>query len=215
MKKILIVSACVVALSGCQTTRPNATTGEMETSNTTTGALLGCAGGAIIGAIANNGKGAAIGCAAGGVTGGVIGAQMDKTEAALRQELVNSGVQVKRNGDQIQLIMANAIAFETGKVDLSQSIKPSLNSVIKVMARYPDTNLLIEGHTDSVGSESSNQVLSERRAYAVSNYLNANGFDANRSRAVGFGELSPMCGNDSEQGKACNRRVELKITPKT
>ncbi|MBM26526.1 MAG: hypothetical protein CL760_12775 [Chloroflexi bacterium] len=215
LKSTLVAMSMTALLSGCQTTqRTNAMTGEQETNSTTKGIFAGCVGGAVIGAIANDGKGAAIGCAAGGAAGGVIGYQMDQQEEALRQELVGTGVQIKRVGeDKIELILAGDISFSTGSTRLAEGIKPALRSVVKVMNEFEDTDLIVSGHTDSVGSESSNQQLSKTRAMAVQNYLSENGLAYGRTHAQGFGELMPKCSNDTVQGKACNRRVELTIVP--
>lgn len=208
------IMASVVTLTGCQTTRTNATTGEIETNSATSGAAIGCFTGALIGAIANKGKGAAIGCAAGGGIGLAVGHNMDQQEEALRRELVSTGVQVKRDGNNINLVLKGDITFDTGKTHLSPSIKPALRSVVKVMNEYPDTELIISGHTDSVGSEILNQQLSEARAKTVQNYLNQSGLSRTRTHAEGYGELAPLCSNSTEKGKSCNRRVELTIIPK-
>ncbi|MDN2483322.1 OmpA family protein [Vibrio astriarenae] len=211
--KFILVTALSLPLllSGCQTTRQNAATGEQETNRTTSGALLGCAGGAIAGAIINKGKGAAIGCAAGGATGALVGSNMDKQEAELRQELLNSGVQIERNGERIELIIASDISFNSGGYDLQPSIKPTLDSIAKVMNRYPESNLLIEGHTDSTGSLELNELLAKARANSVQTALTSSGLEYNRTRTQGFGPHKPMCDNATPEGRACNRRVELTI----
>lgn len=217
IKKSMIVIAVtsVLTLSGCQTTRTNAMTGESETNSATSGAAIGCFTGALIGAIANKGKGAAIGCVAGGGVGLAVGYDLDQQESALRQELVRSGVQVKREGDKIKLIMDGDISFETGKTILSPSIKPALRSVVKVMNKFQDTDLIVSGHTDSKGNQTFNQQLSEARAKTVQSFLNQSGLSRSRTYAEGYGELVPLCTNETAQGRACNRRVELTIIPKS
>lgn len=215
LKKITLACLIAVMASGCQTTRQNAMTGEEEASATAQGVLGGCIGGAIAGAIINKGKGAAIGCAAGGVVGGVVGQEFDKQEAALRQELVSSGVQVKRVGeDKIELVLDGDISFATGKSDVSSAIKPSLSSVAKIMNEYPETKLIIEGHTDSVGSEASNLQLSKSRAYSVRSVLGNYGLGFDRMAVEAYGEKAPICTNKTKEGQSCNRRVELMIVPK-
>lgn len=215
LKSTFIAMSVAAMLSGCQATqRTNAMTGEQETNSATKGFLAGCVGGAVIGAIADDGKGAAIGCAAAGAAGGAIGYKMDQQEEILRQELVGTGVQIKRVGeDKIELVLAGDISFATGSTKLAEGIKPALRSVVKVMNEFEDTDLVISGHTDSVGSESSNQQLSKTRAMAVQNYLSENGLAYGRTHAQGFGELMPKCSNDTKEGQACNRRVELTIVP--
>lgn len=204
----------VISLTGCQTNSTNAYTGESETNNVVKNGAMGCLAGALVGAIANKGKGAAIGCVAAGGVGMAIGHSMDKQEAALRQELINTGVQIERNEDNIKLLIQGDISFDTGKTVLSSSIKPALNSVVKIMNNFNDTELIITGHTDSVGSSVSNQALSEARAKVVQAYLNQRGLSRSRTYSEGYGELSPICSNETKQGRECNRRVELTLIGK-
>lgn len=213
INKLLIVGFVTLSLTACAQ-RQNATTGEYETSSKTKGALGGCVAGAVIGGIIDDGKGAAIGCATAGGIGLAVGAQMDKQEAQFRQELLNSGVQVKRNGEQIELLLDGDITFSTGKSDISSAILPSLRSISKIMNEYPETTLIVEGHTDSVGSESSNALLSQNRAQSVQTELNKSGLSRSRTETSAYGEGRPRCSNDTEQGRKCNRRVELIIVPK-
>lgn len=214
MKKVITVALALAVLSGCQTTRQNAMTGETEMNSTTSGSLWGCAGGAIIGAIANKGNGALVGCAAGGAVGGAVGYQVDKQEDLLREELKNSGVSVKRNGKNIELLLQGDITFNTGNANIKEGMNPAFRSIVKVMNEYKDTNLIIVGHTDATGSVDYNQKLSEVRAKSVQSKLNGYGLSRSRTFAEGYGEMNPLCENKTEQGKACNRRVELIITPK-
>ncbi|MDR9827262.1 OmpA family protein [Vibrio sp. FNV 38] len=212
-KKTILVTALSMPLllAGCQTTRHNAATGEQETNRTTSGAVIGCATGALAGALINKGKGAAIGCAAGGATGAVVGSNMDKQEAELREELLNSGVQIQRNGERIELIIASDISFKSGGYDLQPSIMPTLDSIAKIMNRYPESKLLIEGHTDSSGSLELNERLAIARAHSVRTELTLAGLERDRTQMEGYGPHKPMCDNVTEEGRACNRRVELTI----
>lgn len=214
LKTLLITSILTLAVTGCQTTRQNAYTGESEMNDTTSGALIGCATGALAGALINKGKGAAIGCAAGGAGGAAIGYQMDKQEAMLRQELVNSGIQIKRVGEQIKLVMSGDITFKTGRSDLTPSILPSLRSVAKVMNNFEDTMLIVEGHTDSVGKDAYNMQLSSVRAQTVQREIAVSGLSYSRIKAEAYGEMRPLCSNNTKSGQACNRRVELLIVPR-
>ncbi|PMM20806.1 OmpA family protein [Vibrio lentus] len=224
MKKITLALALTVALTGCQATqRQNATTGESETNSATQGALIGAIAGAVAGAVAgaatgdnskDRGKRALIGAAGGAAVGGGIGYYFDRQEAALREELMNSGVQVERVGEnQLLLRLENGIGFESSSYALESSIHNTLRGVARILVEYPDTSLVIEGHTDSTGSESSNQILSERRAESVRAFLISQDVAAGRAIARGNGERYPLCDNNTSQGRACNRRVEIQILP--
>ncbi|WP_425628175.1 OmpA family protein [Vibrio neptunius] len=220
MKKMTLALAVAIALTGCQATqRENATTGESETNSATKGALLGALAGAAVGlATGDNAterrQHSLIGAAGGAAVGGGVGYYFDQQEAALRKELLNSGVQVERVGDnQLLLRMENGIGFQTSSHRLDPSIHNTLQGVAKILVEYPDTSLVIEGHTDSTGSETTNQLLSERRAESVRSYLLSQGVAAGRAIARGNGERFPLCTNSTSEGRACNRRVEIKILP--
>ncbi|WP_422128549.1 OmpA family protein [Vibrio hannami] len=207
-------------VSGCEMTqRQNATTGESETNSTTTGAIIGAVSGALVGLATGDDaddrrKRAIIGATAGGAVGAGVGYYFDQQEAALREELLNSGVQVKRVGeDQLVLVMENGIGFQTDSSMLNSSIYNTLNGVAKILVEYPDTQLLIEGHTDSTGSEAYNQQLSLKRAGSVKDYLQGQKVAADRLFIQGVGELKPICDNSTPEGRACNRRVEINIYP--
>lgn len=216
MKKMTLALALVMALSGCAATqRQNATTGESETNSATKGAIIGAIAGAATGlATGKKGKGALIGAAGGAAIGGGIGYYFDQQEAELRQSLLNSGVQVERIGEnQLLLRMENGIGFQTNSYQLDSGIHNTLSGVAKILVAYPDTSLVIEGHTDSTGSDTTNQVLSERRAESVRGYLLSQGVAAGRAIARGNGKRFPICTNDTVEGRACNRRVEIQILP--
>lgn len=207
-----------VALSSCTTLNPY--TGAQEASKTLKGAGIGAAGGAILGAIIGNNtgdgdskKGALIGAAIGGAAGGGIGNYMDRQEAKIRQQLQGSGVSVTRAGKDIILNMPHDITFATGQDFLRNDFTNTLDSVALVLKEYDKTSISVEGHTDSDGSDSYNQGLSERRAYTVANYLERRGVASQRVLSQGFGERSPISSNTSAAGKAQNRRVELRIVP--
>ncbi len=209
------VLALALSLSACTTLDPY--TGEKQTSNATKGAGLGAILGAAVGAAtaSKNDREKAIltGAAAGAATGGGIGYYMDRQEKALRDRLVGSGVQVQREGDNLRLIMPGNITFETAKADIRGNFYNVLDSVSLVLKEFKDTSILVAGHTDSVGNDSSNQALSERRAYSVKNYFASSGIPSGRVQAVGFGERHPVADNATPQGRAQNRRVELELEP--
>ena len=220
VNKLALAVVITAALSGCQATqRENATTGESETNSATKGALLGALAGVAVGLATGDDaterrQHALIGAAGGAAIGGGVGYYFDQQETALRKELLNSGVQVERVGEnQLLLRMENGIGFKSSAYNLDPSIHNTLNGVAKILVQYPDTSLVIEGHTDSTGSNTTNQVLSERRAESVRTYLISKGVVSGRAVARGNGERFPICTNTTTEGRACNRRVEIKILP--
>ncbi|SQD79835.1 OmpA family protein [Moritella yayanosii] len=211
MKKTLTAIMIVAALTGCA--RQNATTGEEETNTATKSAIGGAIAGALIGASTGKKNAVLFGALGGAAIGGGIGHYFDRQEEELRQELIGSGVQVKRVGEnELQLIMAKGIGFQTAGYNLSGNIYSSLNSVAKILNEYPKSSLRIVGHTDSVGSAQSNLTLSEERAESVSEYLNKRGIKSGRLSTRGYGERRPIASNETKSGRAANRRVEISIT---
>jgi len=218
MKKIFISAVAALAIAGC-TTDPF--TGQKQVSKTTigagTGAAVGALGGLLIGKTTNAStrKSVLIGAGLGALTGGGIGLYQDKQEARLRQELQNTGVSVTRQGNVIILNMPSNITFASGQADIRAEFYRVLNSVSLVLKEYNKTLVNVYGHTDSDGSDSSNQTLSERRAVNVAQYLVQQGSDTRRFHVVGYGETIPVATNATEEGKALNRRVEIQIEPLT
>lgn len=214
-KTIMALSVAVVTLNGCMTYDPY--TGEEKVSNATKGSVIGAVTGAAIGAATSSkkdrGKGALIGAAAGGAAGGGIGYYMDRQEADLRHKLEGTGVRVQRNGNQIQLIMPGNITFDVDQSSIRSSFTDVLESVSLVLEEYDETIIQIDGYTDSTGSASYNQLLSERRASSVRDFLLNQGIASKRTRATGHGENSPIASNSTESGRAQNRRVELTLVP--
>ncbi len=209
MKKITIPILSVFILAACTTSDPY--TGEQKVRKSVKYGAAGAIVCGLIGATRNSesARNAAAGCAA---IGAGVGAYMDHQEAELREELQGTGVQVVREGDQIQLIMPSNITFNTAEYDIKSSFYPSLNSVAKVLYKYKDTNLDVIGHTDSVGRDDYNRELSYKRAYSVADYLAAQGIPGNRLSPLGLGESQPIADNNTEYGRSQNRRVELYIT---
>ena len=158
-------------------------------------------------------KGALIGAAVGGLPAGGYGAYVDQQEAKLRQTLVNSGVQVQRQGDNLILIMPGNITFASSSADISASFYDTLNSLVLVFKEFNKNGIQIVGHTDSTGSLQLNQTLSNNRARSVANYLTTNGIAANRISAYGAGPNQPIASNDSAAGRQQNRRVEITLLP--
>ncbi|MDY6797871.1 MAG: OmpA family protein [Pseudomonadota bacterium] len=217
MKKSILAVSMVAALGlgGCMTYDPY--TGEEKTSSATKGSIIGAIGGAAVGAATSSksdrGKGALIGAASGAAVGGGIGYYMDRQEAQLRRKLEGSGVRVVRNGDQIDLVMPGNITFDVNQSTIKPSFQDTLESVAVVLKEFDKTSIRIEGHTDSTGSRDYNQLLSERRAGAVRDFLLDQGIDASRTRAVGYGPRQPIASNDTAAGREQNRRVELTLVP--
>ena len=214
---ILALSAATLAmgLGACTTIDPY--TGEQKTSNTTKGAGVGAVVGAVIGAASasdeDRKKGALAGAVAGGAIGAGVGNYMDRQEAALRQKLAGSGVQVKREGNTIQLVMPGNITFATGRYEIKQDFYGVLDSVATVLTEFNRTAIKVAGHTDSTGSASLNQTLSEQRAESVRSYLLNRKVAAGRVQAVGYGPRYPVASNETAAGREQNRRVELELLP--
>ena len=184
------------------------------TSNTLQGGAIGAVGGGVVGAVigklaGNTTAGAIIGAAVGGTTGALIGHHMDKQAEEMKKDL--SGAKVERVGEGIKITFASGILFKTGSYELQEPAKENIASLAKILNKYPDTNIIIEGDTDSEGSEEYNQRLSERRAQAVSDYTKSLNVDGARITTIGKGELNPVASNETVDGRAQNRRVEVAI----
>jgi outer membrane protein OmpA-like peptidoglycan-associated protein len=185
-------------------------------TNTGKGAAIGggagAATGAGVGAIAGGGKGAligaGIGAAVGAGAGALIGHYMDKQQEELAQV---KSANVERQGDQLVVKFNSAILFDTGKTELKAQSQKDLADFAVVLKKYPQTDLIIEGHTDSVGGTEMNQKLSEARAHAVVSFLEGQGVQGVRMKGLGYGETRPVADNGTEAGRAQNRRVQVNI----
>jgi outer membrane protein OmpA-like peptidoglycan-associated protein len=213
--KVAVTAAAVFAVAACQTVNPY--TRETQTSKAAKGAGIGAAAGAVIGLLTKGDKlqNALIGAGVGALAGGGVGYYMDVQEAKLRQRLEGTGVSVTRMGDNITLNMPSNITFALNSSDLNANFFSALDGVSLVLKEYDKTVIEVAGHTDSSGSDQYNQALSERRAQAVSGYLSSHGVKTQRLIPIGAGEGHPVASNDTEQGRAANRRVELTIVPVT
>lgn len=176
------------------------------------GVAAGAALGALIGGKDNRAAGALVGAAVGGGAGAIIGKQMDKQAEEI--ETTMPGAEVVRSEEGIQLILdENAdVRFKFDSSDLTSTSQANLENLVEVFNKYPDTDILVIGHTDSDGAESYNQTLSEKRAASVLNFLKSNEIEASRLSSVGMGESQPRASNETREGKAQNRRVEFTIT---
>jgi outer membrane protein OmpA-like peptidoglycan-associated protein len=209
--KTLGIVVSIAILSGCSAYQ--------NSNNKQRGAVIGAASGAVIGGIIGNnvGKksntaiGAIIGAAVGGVAGGVIGDKMDRQAEQIQQALPDA--EVTRVGEGINVVFdeKSGIYFDTNKYNITATSQQTLDRLSIVFGDYPDTNILVEGHTDDTGSDVYNQTLSENRANAVRNYLVSKGLSTNRFTTKGHGETQPKYDNTTPEGRSKNRRVEFAI----
>lgn len=211
---ILLLAAIIsISLTNCKAVQ--------NANNKQKGAVIGATGGAILGAIIGNnvGKGgngelgAVIGGVVGGTAGVLIGNKMDKQAQKIEEEI--PGAQVERVDDGIVVTFdeSSGVYFDTAKYNINAASQTTLNKLIAVFKEYPDTNLLVVGHTDSQGAEDYNMTLSKNRANAVTNYLISKGISSGRLTTNWFGESQPVHDNATAEGRAKNRRVNIAILP--
>jgi outer membrane protein OmpA-like peptidoglycan-associated protein len=207
MKRLLTITlALAIVFAGCK-----------SMNKTQKGAAVGVGAGAAMGAIigkaaGNTALGAVIGATVGGASGAIIGKKMDKQAEEIKKEVPNAEV-IHNPGDEgIIVNFKSNVLFATDKYALTAASKKTVNDLITILGKYPDTDLKVEGHTDSQGSEAYNQTLSEKRAKSVADYLKANNIAASRLTTIGYGETQPVASNDTDEGRAQNRRVTFVIT---
>jgi outer membrane protein OmpA-like peptidoglycan-associated protein len=211
---IIAMMATAALAAGCETLNPY--TDEPETSRTAKGAGIGAAAGAVAGVvIGGSRKATIIGAGVGALVGAAVGNYMDREAEVLRQKLRASGVSVTRAGNQIVLNMPGHVTFATDSSDISSSFYEVLDSVAIVLNEYDQTYVDVIGHTDSTGSEEYNQALSVRRARSVADYLMSRQVIPERLVVTGMGQTRPIAPNDTTEGRALNRRVEIVLTPLT
>ncbi|RYF88643.1 MAG: OmpA family protein [Chitinophagaceae bacterium] len=217
-KTFLVAAGVAVFATSCDSTR--------RMSKQDKGVAIGAASGAVIGGVIGNNVGnknntalgAIIGAAVGGVAGGIIGNKMDRQAEKIKTEI--PGAKVERIGEGIRVTFDEAnpdgskagVYFATNKYDINANSKLALDKLIKIFNEYPETNLLIEGHTDDVGKDDYNYGLSQRRAEAVANYLRNTGIDSGRLITKWYGETQPLSTETDAATRALNRRVEFVIT---
>ncbi len=211
MKKLTGIILATALTTGCAI---DPYTGEEKVANTAWGSAIGAGVGAGIGALAGGGKGALIGAGAGAAVGAGAGYYMDTQEAKLRARLEGTGVRIQRQGDNLKLIMPGNITFATNSSNINGNFYPILDSVGIILREFNNTSINISGFTDSSGSDTYNQSLSEDRANSVASYLVQTGVQHGRIQARGFGERYPIASNDTAMGRAQNRRVEISIRPR-
>ena len=217
MKRILKQSVVFIMVTsllvGCEATR--------NANNSQKGAVIGAAGGAIIGAIIGNnaGKGgngelgAVIGGVVGGTAGAVIGNKMDKQAQKIEEEIPGAVVERVDDGIVVTFDENSGVYFDTNKYNINSASQATLDKLISVLKEYPDTNILVVGHTASTGSAEYNMTLSKNRAYSVTNYFTSKGLNSSRFTTNWFGEEQPLHDNSTAEGRAKNRRVNVAIVP--
>lgn len=201
MKKIFLIGLGIsIILASCK-----------SINNTQKGTAIGAAAGGVAGALIfkNTAAGAIIGAAVGGTAGYAIGRHMDKQAKEIKAAVPEA--EVNRVGEGIELTFNSALLFKINSAELSDSARGELDKLAGVFIKYPETNILVEGHTDDTGTDEFNMMLSEKRAKSVSGYLQSKGVDLTRFIIKWYGETQPKYPNDSEVNREKNRRVELAV----
>ena len=201
---LIMIVSMIMIISGCA-----------SWNKTQKGAVVGTAAGGTMGAVigrasGNTALGAIIGATVGGAAGAIIGNQMDKQAEEIKNTVPDA--KVERVGEGIVVEFSSNVLFGFDESMLSADAKTSLDKLVKVLDAYPDTDIEIQGHTDSKGSVAYNQALSERRATTVSGYLESQGTAGSRLTIKGYGESTPKYENETADGRTGNRRVEFLIT---
>lgn len=214
----LMAMAALGALvtTGACTTDPQ--TGERRISRAAIGGIGGALGGYLLGDLVGGRRDRTekiVGAGIGGLAGAGIGAYMDRQERDLRARTAGTDVQVIRRGDDLVLNIPSGITFAYDSADVAPAFQRTLDQVADTLGQYNQTYIDIYGHTDSTGSDAYNQTLSERRALSVADYLSGHGVQSARIATRGYGETQPVASNDTDEGRAANRRVEIKIVPVT
>lgn len=212
----LVLGTIAIMATGCESTR--------QMSNKDKGVGIGAVGGAVLGGVigsatkTSTAAGAIIGAAVGGVAGGVIGAKMDRQAEAIKNEV--PGAKVERVGEGISVTFDESnpdgskagVYFATNQFNITDNSRLAMDKLVKIFKENPNTDILVEGHTDNVGRADYNMGLSERRAMAVTNYLRSAGIDASRITTKWYGLTQPVVDNDTPENRALNRRVSFAIT---
>lgn len=211
IQKSVYVVLCMALITGCSATR--------NANNKQKGAVIGASGGAVLGGIighnvgkkGNTALGAIIGAVVGGVAGGYIGDRMDRQAERIEEEI--PGAEVTRVGEGINVTFNEeaGVYFDTSKSTVKGTSATTLDKLVGIFKEYPNSDILVEGHTDSAGPEDYNLKLSQQRAESVTTYLISQGIDAKRFSTKWYGESQPKADNETVEGKAKNRRVELAI----
>jgi outer membrane protein OmpA-like peptidoglycan-associated protein len=178
------------------------------------GAIIGAASGTVVGgligkAAGNTAVGAILGAAVGGMAGGYIGNYMDKQSEEMERDI--AGARIERVGEGIKITFDSGLMFDVNQSTLRPASQQNLQKLARILNKYEDTNILLEGHTDATGSDEYNQELSRKRAKSVSDFLTSNNVDQSRFTIMGYGESQPVADNETATGRQSNRRVEVAI----
>ena len=215
LKPLLLASAAVIGLTGCVTN--TVAPGQPSPNRTRDGAVLGGILGGFLGASgdsSNPARGAVLGAAVGAASGAAIGNALDAQAADLRGAMTNQQIQIQNTGEALILTLPEGILFDFDSAAIRASLQGDLRALAFNLNQYPDTLVIVEGHTDNTGSASYNEDLSARRARAVAGVLFEAGVSSARVTAIGRGEDEPIATNLTPQGRALNRRVEVIIRPR-
>ncbi|MEZ4802597.1 MAG: OmpA family protein [Gelidibacter sp.] len=211
IKTIFALFFSATLFFGCEATK--------NANNKQKGAVIGATSGAVIGGVIGNNVGnknntalgAIIGAVVGGVAGGYIGDRMDRQAEKIEQEI--PGAEVTRVGEGINVVFdeSSGVYFDTNKYNINSKSAATLDKLAGIFKEYPDTNILVEGHTDNTGADDYNMTLSKQRAQSVTSYLSGKGVSSGRFTTNWYGETQPKYDNSTVEGRAKNRRVELAI----
>jgi outer membrane protein OmpA-like peptidoglycan-associated protein len=211
----LIAAMTALPLTACVT---NPETGNKRISKTAIGGVGGALGGYLLGDLIGGRSDRTekiLGAGIGAVAGAGVGYYMDQQEKKLRQQTAGTGVKVVREGDNLVLDMPSELTFAVGSANIEPNFRATLDKVASTLGQYEKTYVDVMGHTDSTGSDDYNQGLSERRASSVAGYLGSRGVQQARLATKGYGESQPVASNTTEEGRAANRRVEIRLVPVT
>lgn len=212
----LLTAAAIASLLGAAGCTTDPETGQQRVSKTAIGGIGGALGGYLLGDLVGGRRDRTekiVGAGIGGIAGAAIGAYMDKQERELRARTAGTDVSVVRQGDDLLLNIPSGINFAYNSANIEPQFRATLDKVASVLSQYDQTYIDVYGHTDSTGTDAYNQDLSERRSISVADYLSSHGVQAPRIATRGFGETQPVASNETEEGRAANRRVEIKIVP--
>lgn len=210
MSRLFVCALALSLAAGCTTIDPQ--TGERVPNRMATGAIIGAVGGAVAGTAAggDDRRNAIIGAGIGALSGAAVGGYMDRQERALRERLAQSDIQIQRTGeDTLLLTMPGDVTFDFNRTEVKPQFQQSLRDLASGLVDYPSTYVDVIGHTDSVGSDAYNQDLSVRRAQSVANVLIQRGVQPARLVTQGLGESQPVANNETDAGRATNRRVVI------
>lgn len=210
IRKLLTVGVAALITVGCATDDPN--------RRAKTGAAIGAVAGAVLGNQHKSDNGKVLGAAVGALTGAAVGSYMDKQHAKLQRQLAaeqsSNEIGLSRpDGETIKLDVASEVSFDVNSASIKPTFRGSLDKVARIISEYDQTAIHVIGHTDSTGSGSYNQQLSEKRAVSVARYLSKSGVQRTRLRSAGRGENQPVADNGSSAGRSQNRRVEIYLKP--